>query len=230
MPLFLSLLACSLNAPRSDADGDAFVVRTYAVPAGYETQVEGTLTRVFWRGDDQPLGGRAYPGPPGTLVVAAPASAHAGVEEVVAAFATLDARDAVPRNVRVEYWVVAGRHSAAVDTKALPAAVATALEPVAAAEAPMTYTVLLSETLMSLDGDHAEANGDGFFVSQTVSVGAGGHVVADLRIEVPGGLASTTRVQLAPGQVLVLGETAPAAGAESDALFYVVRPELVPAG
>lgn len=232
LPLFLT--ACNASLEGSPTDDDHFVLATYEVPPGYESRVEDVLNRAFWRGENIPLLGRALQGAPGTVVVAAPANAQDDVKAVIARLGQLDAAVAQPQNVRLSYWMVGGKKATAVDTSTLPPAISSQMAEVASTEVPMHYEVVFHESLLSLDGSRAQAKGANFMISQVVSVTPAGSILADIDIDTHSGVGTETRVQLAPGQVLVMGQTAGTGGVDPDApaydaLFYVVRPDRVAA-
>ncbi len=238
MTPFLAFLfaACTASLEGSATEGDApsaFVLTTYDVPRGYESRVEDVLNRVFWRDDNVPPLGRARQGAPGSVIVAAPQVVQADVRGVIDRLNQLDPSVAEPRNVKLSYWMVGGSRAASVDTSALPTAIAPAMAEVAAQEGPMAYRVLFRESLLSLDGARAQATGPEFRIDQLASISPAGHVVAEVGINVQGGVETRTQVQLAPGQVLVLGHTAVGGDGgppgSSDVLFYVLRPEPVAA-
>lgn len=158
IPLLLSLVACNATLEGSasaDDSPDALVLATYDVPTGYESRVEDVLNRVFWRGDEIPVIGRAHQGAPGSVIVAAPRSAHADVASIIDRLNKLDPKVAEPKNIRLDYWMVAGKRAETVDTSALPASIVPALSAVALAETPMRYTLVFQESLVSLDGARA---------------------------------------------------------------------------
>jgi hypothetical protein len=229
LSLLPSCQATMEGSASEDDDDAAFQLKSYEVPAGYESRVEDVLNRVFWRGDNVPLLGRAHQGAPGSVIVAAPASVQEEVGDVIARLNKLDPKVAEPKNVELSYWMIGGHKGAAVDIAALPADIAPAIAQVAASEAPMTYSVLTHQTLRSLDGAHARVTSPDLQISQVASVGPAGGIVADIEIDAPGGVGTKTQVRLADGQVLVLGQVAtgggPGPSGTSDAIFYVVRPE-----
>ena len=73
LSLLPSCQATMEGSASEDDDDAAFQLKSYEVPAGYESRVEDVLNRVFWRGDNVPLLGRAHQGAPGSVIVAAPA-------------------------------------------------------------------------------------------------------------------------------------------------------------
>lgn len=231
--LILSACSASLEGSAGDpANAAAYVLTTYNVPQGYESRVEDVLNRVFWRADNVPPLGRARQGAPGSVIVAAPENVQDDVKDVIARLNQLDPLVAEPKNVKLSYWMVGGTRADAVDTSALPPAITPAFLEVAAQEVPMRYEVLFRESLLSLDGARAEANGPEFQLDQVASVGPSGRIVAEVGISVQGGVETRTQVQLGAGQVLVLGQTAVGGGGSpgtSDALFYVIRPEPIAA-
>jgi hypothetical protein len=228
LPLSLLLAFVGCNAEH-DAPGDAasaMTIRSYTVPPGQEATVESTLNRLFYVGEGVAPVGRVHEGPPGTVVIAAPASVQDSVKEVIEVFAKAGPASA-PRNIRISWWLVAGRKAAEVDTHALPPDVASAMATVSGHEPPMVYTLRYTQELLGLDGEHARASGDTFSIDQMASATPQGEIVADLRVDMAGGLGASTRVHLVPGQVLVLGDTGPAGLEGIDGLFYVLRPEFV---
>lgn len=232
--LFLFLNACSVpTETAATATGD-FVLATYDVPVGYESRVEEALNRVFYRGEGTALAGRALQGAPGNIIVAAPERAQKDVAAVIDRLAKIDPKLAEPQNVRLSYWMVGGTKAATVDTSALPPAIIAAMNEVSANEPPMRYEVMFQESLLSLDGSPGKGSGDTYSIEQVASITPQGSILADIDIVMRGGAGTETRVQLVPGQVLVMGQTAGSGDPREekpahDALFYVVRPERVPA-
>ncbi|MBM4365763.1 MAG: hypothetical protein FJ102_06075 [Deltaproteobacteria bacterium] len=234
LTLLLGACSASLEGSASELGGPSeFVLTTYDVPRGYESRVEDVLNRVFWLADEVPPLGRARQGAPGSVIVAAPASVQGDVKGVIERLNRLDPAVAEPRNVKLSYWMIGGTRADAVDTSALPAVIAPAMAEVAGQEVPMRYEVLFRESLLSLDGTRAQANGPEFQIEQLASVSPAGSIVAELGLSVQGGVETRTQLTLGAGQVLVLGQTAVGGNGgppgSSDAIFYVVRPEPVAA-
>ena len=233
--LILFLAACSASLEgSSSADEDVFVLHTYDVPVGFESRVEEALNRVFYRGENIPSAGRALEGSPGTVIVAAPESAQEDLAAVIERLGKVDPKLATPQNIRLTYWMVGGTKASTVDTSALPPDITAAMTEVASAEPPMRYEVAFHESLLGLDGAHAKGAGETWDIGQVASLTPQGSILADIDIEMRGGAGAETRVQLVPGQVLVMGQTAGAGDPHEgipglDALFFVVRPERLPA-
>ena len=232
--LILLLSACSASIEGTTEDDGAFVLTTYDVPVGYESRTVDVLNRAFYRGENVPSGGRAIEGNAGSLIVSAPANTQDDVAGVIERLAKVDPKVAEPQNVRLSYWMVGGKKAAAVDTTALPTEITAAMTEVAGTEPAMQYEVLFHESLLSLDGSPGKGSGDTYSIEQLASLTPSGSILADIDITVRGGAGTETRVQLVPGQVLVMGQTAGRGDPHEekpllDALFYVVRPERVPA-
>lgn len=232
LALAFALAACTVPAAEAEAaGGDELVLKTYDVPAGYGSQVESLLIRLLNRGQDAPPLGRAYQASEIAVCVAAPKSFHAGVPQVIEAFARADSQGQAPRNVRITYWVVSADASATVETGDMPSAVYDALEPIARVETPMTYELQQTRRLVSMDGDRASSeSADGVDVQQTVSLAPGGGLVADIALHMPDGADIRTRITARPGQVVVLGESGGGRRPEDhDRYFFVIRPEVIEA-
>ncbi len=233
LALAFVLAACTVPAGEAEAAGagDDLVLKTYEVPAGYSAQVESLLIRLLSRGHDAPPLGRAYQASEIAVCVAAPKSFHAGVPDVIDAFAKAEAQGQNPRNVRITYWVVAADPAESTEFMSMPDMVTDALTPVARIEPPMTYEVLYTRRLVSMDGDKASSNSaDHVDLWQSVSLAPGGGLVADVRLQMPDGADTHTRITAKPGQVVVLGESGGGRGTDAhDRYFYVIRPEVIEA-
>jgi hypothetical protein len=201
-------------------------LRTYRLPNGYAERVVGTLNRAFERGQEAVDVARATAGPGGTVVVVAPRTVLAGVDQLVADVASVPAD--TPRNVQLEYWLVRGEPGA-LDVPPELRAVAPVLEAVAEADGPQRFSLVATRRLTSLDGDSAEISDDVLHkLRQVASVEPGAAaIVADVTIEVRRGAEIRSRLVVAPGKTVVLAQAGgPTADEAPSSLYALVRPTI----
>lgn len=232
----LGLTACQGGGPLPAASADdAPLLRTYAVPADHARSLEHALASALATGENTPPLGTVERLPDGKLVVVAPPAIHEGIAALVAG---LDVGAPAPAmTVALDYWVIVGEAAAEAGGLTDPA-LAPALQAITRDQGPMRFTLLEQAHLASLVDESAKARGDRLEVRQVVSAVAG-RLVADIDLTVdasaeydPGRRCERgackdfrTRVHVAPGQLLVVGQTGLAgpAGAAGRSLFYVVR-------
>ncbi len=223
-----ALSACDAPQQALETARNDMVLETYTVPEGYSGQLENALGRVLYTQKEQPSNGRVIAGPNGQIVVVAPESIQTGVRSLVDQLqAELPAASA-PSNVRINYWLVRGKHAEEASPPQLDPAIDGALQAIYDAEGPLEFSLRARKSLMSMDGDRANISGGELQISQTASVDAGtGTILADLEIEASRGVGIETRIQVSSGQVVVLGEAGDFGNGKAyDTLFYIVQPQI----
>jgi hypothetical protein len=242
--LLLALFSCNFTPqPNGTAHEEALVLRTYDVPGAYSAEVGGMIRRLLKpNGDDKPALGSASIGPGGKLLVAAPDGIQEGVQQLVQA---LHAKlPPPPATVTIEMWVVAGRPAQEASGLKELGEAAPALESVMKKEGAMEVALIEKLSLTSISGQHASTFGANVKLSQVATV-IDDSVLADIDIDPVGPHSYSTRVELANGRMLVLGQAGYIAnnhglpffdeGGDQSAsngktLFYIVRAAKLPQG
>lgn len=229
-----TLVACNF-APQSGVSSavDPMVLRAYDVPGAYSAEVGGMIRRLLKpNGEDQPALGSVSVGPGGKLLVAAPDGIQEGVQQLVDALRAK--QPPPPASVTIETWIVAGRPAPEPAGLSRVGEAAVALEVVMRKEGPMEVELLEKIALTSISGQHAESHSGNVKLGQVATV-VDDRVIADLNIDPIGPNEYSTRVELANGRMLVLGQAgyvpsqkgAPFFEQEGSSrgasLFYVVR-------
>jgi hypothetical protein len=197
-------------------------LRSYRVPDGMGQQLRSLLGNVLSGVEKDNLLGRASLAPNGELVVVAPATVQRGVEDLLKEIAS------VPRKglttVEIGYWLVGTRPGAAPkDQSGELSEVARAL----GSQLPANVHLELIEKLrlQSMTDESAEMWGRNLQVHQ-MAAASEGRIVADLRLSRSHESSANrveTRVQLTPGQLLVLAES----GDQPDtSLFFAIKAEM----
>ena len=206
-------------------------LRTYAVPAGTAQETVAVLSRVL-PGQGEGATAKVTLGPDGRVVVVAPERLQDGVATLIAELAA--AGPLATPQVRMDYWLVLGEPASETEVAPALQQVAAALQQVAAAQVPMRFTLVEGLAVRAASGEEAFTQGRMVETWQNASV-RGDQVVSDIMIDPDGPGRVQTRVQLAVGQVLVLGETGvdptlwePTKGdhPEGTMLYYLVRPSV----
>jgi hypothetical protein len=227
MPRFLALAligACACSAQRTDrADPPELQLRTYKVPPGSGQQLRGLLHGVLFLEKDKSVG-RVSVSPDGQLVVLGSPQVQKGVEQLVADFPAVRR---TPATIQIEYWLLRGRPGPGKDAPELQA-IAPAVKAIAGQGASQLEPIE-SLRLQTLSDEYGKIQGRTLEVQQTASL-VDGKVVADLRLSRHHGNGRLeTRLQLQPGQLVVLGESGE--GEEpGSSLYYVVRASPVAEG
>lgn len=209
LPLTLSFLtACQLGAPVASAaltpaDAD-LELRSYDVPRAYSAELSNVVGSLLYRGKDTKAGSVAL-SPGGQLLVAAPASFHKGVEQMVARLK--DAPVSAPPAVEMSYWIVLGRPASeaklpdSASDEVLPA-----LKQLLATQGPMELAFLDQLKLRSSSGDHADVESPRLAITQNVTL-VDDKVLADVRLNHQRGHGKVrARTQLETDKLLVLAE------------------------
>lgn len=233
--LALLLTACHLGATptSSTTETEPLILRSYDVPSAYAAEINSVVRQLLRaHGDEKNTVGSSSLGPGGRLLVAAPESFQRGVKELVEG---LNAKHPVPpASVTTESWVVVARPAAKpVPLTPALAEVAPALDAVTKAQGPLEFALMekvltsgLSGGLSRTHGAHVELESQGTVFDD--------RIVADLRINPPGGAGLSTRVTLPANKLLVIGQSGYSptpdvpfwskdGQAQDMSLFYVIR-------
>ena len=211
-------------AVASAVDPTTPIMRTYEAPPGRAEELAGVLQRVLSNAPDLPALGKARAIDGDRVLVVAPAGIHEGVQHLCA---QLEQRGNVPaRSVAISYWLVYATPAEQTDVSAAPE-IEAALQEIAAAAGPTSFTLFERATLVSMLNSEAKSSGARAEFEQVATAHEGG-IVADIDILLNGKHGRLeTRMSVPPGKTVVIGQN----GVEgNDArLFYVVRAELVDA-
>lgn len=234
----LGVLACQPGGPvpqAAVADSEEPLLRTYTVPAEHARSIVRALQSALSTGKDLPPRGTVEQLPNGQVVVVAPAGIHEGIAELIRG---LDTSKIPPAHTaEFDYWVVVGEAAAEAGDTGSPE-IAAALAAIVREQGPMRFSLLEKVSLASLIDESAKVQGNRMEVRQVVTE-LDGRLVADVEVSVDtaaehdpderchGGSCKDfrTRVHVAPGQLLVIGQTGLAGPANGGArsLFYLVR-------
>ena len=219
-------------APAPEAD-DALELITYDVAPEALPKAQAIVGRLLRSGGDSGPVGRYAEAPGGKLAVLAPADVHAGMKSLLA-HVSAGAESAPPvRNLRFTYYVVGG--TPATGETGPPAAELTALSDTLSAiqgwDGPQWFRLVGHTTLTNLDGEMARSSSSRLSVRQVASIDAATdriHADIDLSLESAGHDPSLdTRVQLQPGQTLILS-TLDGGGELPPHLYTIVRADVLP--
>jgi hypothetical protein len=223
MKRFAALMAvCFSCGQGSTPAGRDVQLRSYRVPEGMGQQLRSILGNVLSGTEKDSMLGRASLAPNGELVVVAPAAMQRGVEDLLKEIASSPRKG--PTTVELSYWLLGSRPgSAPKDQAAELSEAAHAL----GSQLPtsMHLEVMEKLRLQSMTDEQAEMWGRTLQVHQTAAASEG-RVVADLRLNRVHEASPSrveTRVQLVPGQLLILAES----GDQPDtSVFYAVKAEI----
>lgn len=199
--LVLPASGCSYAEDKVEQDGDEPVLRSYKVDPQYGDELKSILTDMLNRGGDTPSMGSVRVPRDGLVVVTAPASIHAGIEEIISALGSTSPTP--PPTIRITYWAVQGKVAAEMAWPASLDQLQEALEAIAQVDGPLTFTLQEKIALNSLSGSHARTDGPYFGIQQKAT-SRNGVVHADLNIEKGPAMRVRTSVRLEPGQLMVL--------------------------
>jgi hypothetical protein len=210
----------------------ATVMRSYVVQGDHADEVRAALQSSLRTGDDKQFLGRVTLAPNGQLIVTAPESIQRGVAKLLDD--VLSMSPGPTPTIKLEAWFVrAGAAGGETDPRL--AEVQPALDAIQAAQSAGSFHLIEKLTLHSRAGHHGEVEGiHGQFMAEP-SVRRDGNKQAavsssiQLRIErIDAGLR--VEVELTPGELLVLGQSAYAEGdpatATPQTLYYIVRATL----
>jgi hypothetical protein len=200
---------CGASPAATDAAGttsETVELRTYSVPAGYESQVPSML-RAALGGEGM---GRVSVGPTGTILVLALPSVQRGVEAFLAELDQAGAPPPGPRPVLLSYWIVLGVAAPQASESRIagdPALgeVEHALGEIVRAQGPQRFKLLERIQLTSVGDEWAQASGNQVRVRQRATH-IGDVVLSDIQINLHGHQLET-QVKLQPEQVAVLAQT-----------------------
>jgi hypothetical protein len=221
------MLPAEANKPGSAIPSN-LVLRSYDVPNGAAPQVKSLLSGLLWFGnegkDSQKYIGRCDVGPDGRLVVMAPEAVQEGVKGLIAQVASKAPEK--QQVIEFNYWLVLGEPAKEKGGAPSPGLgeVQAALNEIEKVDGPMTFT--LSEKLsgMALSGEVASTSGRKSEARSHASVHADG-IRAEVHIE-RFGQRFNTRMNLKPGQIVVLGSSGADATDPKElprSVYYLVR-------
>ncbi len=221
--------ATPVSADHTSAE--VLVMRTYGVPPGSANRLQSVLSSLFFGVKDK-VAAKATLGPNGELVVVAPIGIQTGVEALLERMKT-SAPPSPPPTVEMDYWLVLGRP--AKERKDGPglSAVKQALDAIESANGPMEFIRHDHIQLKSMTDHEGHARGVYTEAIQVVTVFED-TIVANVTLHptfLRSRLIFETRIQLAPGKLVVLGAAGidpkdwpkPGSGDGAVTLFYVVR-------
>jgi hypothetical protein len=228
----LALCACQKTPP---TESNPVELQTYDVPKGSVRPLITTMKDAFWVDEKTAPVGRATITPDGRLMVVAPRNVQTGVQTLVDQVTkhppTIDS------TIELHYWLVMGRATpTAAPASAALKEVEPALDEIVRAQGPQTFTLVQHVQLSSLQDEWGKAEaapGDSPTSKLVISqhaVQSDDGVFGQLEIHYGKNDAIETRVNLAPGQTIVLGTTGQRMGGVADAgdgdgatLYYLVR-------
>jgi hypothetical protein len=183
------------------------VLRTYDVPGDGAAQVRAVLKDVFWIGSDgkdsNKYLGRAEVAPNGRLAVMASEGVQEGVKAFIDSLAQKPPKPAP--TLETTYWLVFGTPGQSAAPSPALGEVASALQQIEKADGPTEFTLGEKLTMTQVSGEMAKVQGRDAQVRQSAS--SNGTVIsAELSLERMG-QKFETRVNLTPGQILVLGSS-----------------------
>ncbi len=198
--MVLPSAGCSFSEENAQ-DGNELVMRTYTVAPEYGDELKGVLQGMFNQGGDVPRLGTVRLPREGLVVVTAPASMHAGIEEIIASLGSV--APTPPPTIQITYWAVQGE---VADETVWPGRLEhlrEALDAMAEVDGPMNFTLQEKIVLNSLSGSYASTDGPYFSVQQTAT-SHNGVIHAKIYIRKGPRMELRTTVRLDPGQLMVL--------------------------
>ncbi|MEO7109954.1 MAG: hypothetical protein ABI183_05925 [Polyangiaceae bacterium] len=228
----LLLCACQKTPP---AESNPVELQTYDVPKGTVRPLITTFKDAFWVDDKTAPIGRATIAPDGRLMVVAPHNVQGSVQTLIDEIAKHPPTS--DPTIEMHYWMVMGRptQTAAPASPALKE-VQTTLDEIVRTQGQQTFTLVQHVRLSALQDEWGKTEagpGDSPTSKLTISqnaVQANDVVFARLEIHYGKNDSIETRVNLAPGQTVVLGATGQRVNDAADAgdgdgatLYYLVR-------
>jgi hypothetical protein len=231
-----SLLAIAGCRPGGGAEQSGrWDLRSFDVPPAHRQQLADVLASVL-KGDK----GRVQLGPDGRLVVLAPAATQDEIKREILDPLLNHPPPPLPGSITMSYWMVLARPTKGSAPARPPALeeIAPALQEIEKGTGAAELLLLERFRLSGTPGNGTRTQGRTFDVNQKAS-SAGGRVVSE--IDITGSFENgdrntllSTRVSLAPGQLVVVGQTGlrwPLKGMPKDtrgtggdeALYFVLR-------
>ena len=226
--LMLFFVLSSNRAEDSGTKGEPpLVLRSYSVAPELGTELTTIINGVLRRGDEMPPVGRVTLGPGGQLIVAAPEEIHEGIEKMLG-----DIKSATPEPppmIKITYWIMAGSPVEKTRWPSRLKELEPALESIVSAEGPTAFTLVEKSQIYSLSGEQGKIETRLFWIRQTATARES-QILASINLNDRGigGGDIDTRVNLSPGQLLVLGQSAlpESIGGREDtnsSLYIIVR-------
>ena len=205
-----SLTACLEPAPQiikiegeqAQADTPApeeaqLELRTYTLDKGHKGLAYQTLRPIFPHVVD---------GPGNTLVVSAKPADHKGIQDFLEQLASLPKQPPLTQSrVRMSYWLVKGRPSAEPSVGQGLSEITPTLSSISKDQGDMEFELVERFELLSSNGEHASANGRYAKLEQGLLRNEAG-LLLDIELALFRGAEMRTRLHLAPGETLVLGQ------------------------
>lgn len=212
--------------------GGTAVMRSYVVNADHADELRVALQSSLSIGDDKPLLGRVTLAPNGQLIVTAPESIQRGVTQLLEN--GLAASPGPTPTIKLEAWFIrAGSGEGTADPRLTE--IQPALEALTEAQAASQFELVEKLTIHSRAGHRGRVDGIRTSFHATPTVRRSGNkqdaISAEINLTVDRvGASLSADVELAPGELLVLGQSAYAEGdpatAPPQTLYYIVRATL----
>ena len=211
-----ALCSCQLN--RDPPKEPELQLRSYKVPPASAPQLRAVIHGALFLEKDKSVG-RVSVSPDGQLVVLGTPAIQLGVQELIKDYGS----HPPPPSLELTYWLVRGK-PAPSGSKPTPSPELAELQAALAAVpgAPLQYELVERLRLASLADERAHVSGRALHVEQSASL-IGDKVVAELKLHPRSRPSNSveTRVQLVPGQLLVLAEAG--VGEDQGQVLYLVR-------
>ncbi|MEM9304559.1 MAG: hypothetical protein AAGE01_20775 [Pseudomonadota bacterium] len=208
-PIVILLLATACTGDTRAVDipidpgKDPFLMQTYAVPAEAADEISRSIAFLLG-GGDQSIGRATVIGTD-RIAIAAPASAHTGVRQLIEA--AIEGGSEAPPRIRVEYWLIDAEPGAPDGLPATLAELEPALEAIVTSLGPMAFDRIDYAQHILQSGSRAEVDGR-VLQGNVNAVARGDRIVADFRLLAVWGQGApqplSTRVDLQDGELLVL--------------------------
>jgi hypothetical protein len=218
-----ALSGCKVNGEPIVGAAPAMVLRAYDVPQGQAQELRNIVSSLMYAGENQPRTGNVVVAPTGQLLVSAPASFHAGIEQLTASVKAMPQQ--TPAAVAIDYWIVRGTPGETKVGADVPKIAAGALEQMGGG---MALSLWDHTRITSMANERAEVERRGAKFEQNASL-QGDVVMADLRVRTDvGAIQLRTALPLDSSRVLIqAADVAPGTSSDaSGAVFYVVRASL----
>jgi hypothetical protein len=236
--VFAALTVTALSSCRSGSSAAAAepapVLRTYDVPAGYGADIRSILNHAMDNGENAPRTARIELSPNGKLIVVGPPGIQDGVKDLLDQLAKAPPEQ-LPPTIGFTYWLVIGKK--AKDAGAVPpelSELSPALAAIQKADGPVTFVAYEKMSLLSQSDESAEQwSGKRSYARQHATLHEG-KIIADLDLKTGTQNSLQTRVQVAPGQLLVLGQSgwsgqnpnANPGAVSDDTLYWIARADV----
>lgn len=219
----LALTACAI--PTTPEPPPTIELRAFEVPDEHADRLASTLNHVLSGNTESPVG-RVRQGPSGTLLVAAPSSVIEGVVPLIDAVTSAEPPPP-PKNLSVSYWIVAGTPGDVDDDPRLKT-VQTTLSAIEETDGPLSFSLITTQRISSLEGEHAEASSmrerEVTRFDQRIDRDPNsGAFVGEIGVTEESIGTIDTRIALSPDQTAILAAT----GGDGRSIYILVRPQVL---